>query len=89
MKSLSVGGEGQVRGFAKRGASPSTGLRQARGFAKHGASPSTGLRQARGGEMLPMLAVGSRALVLRSKETGSFREVAGVFIVDLGGLCLW
>ena len=44
--------------------------------------------QARGGEMLLMLQVGSKALTLRGEEAGRFREVAGVSIVDAGGLRL-
>ena len=42
-------------------------------------------REVRGGEMLPMLAVGWRASVLRGKEAGHFHEVAGVSIVAAGG----
>ena len=41
-----------------------------------------------GGEMLPTLAVGWRASVLRSEEAGGFCEVAGVSIVGAGGLRL-
>ena len=37
--------------------------------------------------MLPTLAVGWRASALRGKETGHFREVAGVSIVAAGGPC--
>ena len=37
--------------------------------------------------MLPTLAVGLRALALRGEEAGHFREVAGMSIVDAGGLC--
>ena len=35
--------------------------------------------------MLPMLAVGWRASVLRGEKVERFREVAGVSIVDEGG----
>ena len=35
--------------------------------------------------MLLTLQVGSKALTLRGKEAGRFREVAGVSIVDAGG----
>ena len=35
-------------------------------------------REVRGGEMLPTLAVGMRASVLRGEEAGRFCEVAGV-----------
>ena len=35
--------------------------------------------------MLLMLQVGRQALMLRDKEAGRFREVAGVSIVDAGG----
>ena len=45
-------------------------------------------REVRGGEMLPMLAVGWQASVLRGEEVGRFREVAGVSIVAAGGLHL-
>ena len=40
-----------------------------------------------GGEMLPMLAVGWQASVLRDEEAECFREVAGVSIVAAGGPC--
>ena len=36
--------------------------------------------------MLLTLQVGSKALTLRGEEAGRFREVAGVSIVDAGGL---
>ena len=39
--------------------------------------------------MLLMLAVGRRASVFKGEEAGCFREVAGVSIVDAGGLCSW
>ena len=42
--------------------------------------------QARGGEMLPTLAVGWRASVLRDEKAGHFHEVAGVSIIDAGSL---
>ena len=42
-------------------------------------------RRTRGGEMLPTLAGGWRASVLRGEEAGRFREVAGVSIVAAGG----
>ena len=41
-------------------------------------------RRTRGGEMLPTLAVGWRASLLRGEEAGCFREVAGVSIVAAG-----
>ena len=34
--------------------------------------------------MLLTLQVGSKALTLRGEEAGHFREVGGVFIVDVG-----
>ena len=43
-----------------------------------------GCHRVQGGEMLTTLAVGWRALALRSEEAGCFREVAGVSIVDAG-----
>ena len=49
-----------------------------------GWGPSAGRRWARGREMLTTLAVGWRALALRSEEAGHFHEVAGVSIVDAG-----
>ena len=52
-----------------------------------GWGPSTGRRRAQGREMLTTLAVGLRALALRSEEAGRFREVAGVSIVDVGSPC--
>ena len=42
-------------------------------------------RRMQRGEMLPMLAVGWQASVLRDKEAGRFCEVAGVSIVAAGG----
>ena len=42
-------------------------------------------RRTQGGEMLPTLAIGWRASVLKDEETGRFREVPGVSIVAAGG----
>ena len=52
-----------------------------------GWGPSVERRRAQNGEMLKTLAVGWRALELRSEEAGHFREVAGVSIVDADGPC--
>ena len=54
---------------------------------KHDLIVGGGWGQARDGEMLPTIAVGLRALALRGKEAGRFREVAGMSIVDAGGPC--
>ena len=42
-------------------------------------------REARSGEMLPTLAVGWQASVLRGEEAGRFGEVAGMSIAAAGG----